>query len=46
MKYIKKKTYFRNIIIFINRIKNIIRIKDIKFIRNNFQIYLRSEALK
>ena len=36
MKYIKKKTYFRDITIFINRIKNIIRVKDIKLIRNNF----------
>ena len=46
MKYAKKETYFRDIIIFINRIKNIIRVKDVKFIQNNFQIYLRDETFE
>ena len=32
MKYIRKETYFRDIIIFINRIKDVIRVKDVKFI--------------
>ena len=35
MKYTEKKIYFRDIIIFIDRIKNIIRVKDVKLIRNN-----------
>ena len=35
MKYAGKKIYFRNIFIFINRIKNIIKIKKIKLLRNN-----------
>ena len=46
MKYIKKEMYFRDIIFIINRIKDIIRIKDIKLIRNNFQICLYNEVLK
>ena len=43
---LKKKTYFRNIIIFINKIKNVIKIKNVKFLQNNFQIYLYNEILK
>ena len=32
MKYTKKEIYFRNIFIFINRIKNIIKIKGVKLL--------------
>ena len=39
IKYVKKKTYFRDIIIFINKIKNVIKIKNVELLRNNFQIY-------
>ena len=46
MKHIKKKTYFCDMLIFIDRIKNIIKIKSAKLFRNNFQIYLCEEALK
>ena len=35
IKYIKKKIYFRDIMIFINRIKNIARVKNIELLRNN-----------
>ena len=31
----RKEIYFRNIFIFINRIKNIIRVKEVKLLRNN-----------
>ena len=31
MKSIRKKTYFRDVFIFINRIKNVIKVKNIKF---------------
>ena len=46
IKHIRKKTYFYNVFIFINRIKNIIKIKSVKLMRNNLQIYLRDEVLK
>ena len=32
--------------IFINRIKNIAKVKSIELLRNNIQIYLRDKALK
>ena len=35
MKYTGKKICFRNIFIFINRIKNIIKVKEVKLLRNN-----------
>ena len=35
MKYINKKIYFRDIIIFIDRIKDVIKIKSVKLLRNN-----------
>ena len=35
VEYSGEKTYFRDIIIFINRIKMIIRVKYVKFIYNN-----------
>ena len=46
IKYAKKKNYFRNIIIFIDKIKDVIKVKKIELLRNNFQIYLRDEILK
>ena len=46
MKYTEKKIYFRNIFIFINRIKNVIRVKKVKLLRNNLQIYLKEETLE
>ena len=33
MKYINKKIYFRDVIIFINRFKGVIRIKNAKLLR-------------
>ena len=35
IEYIKKKIYFKDITIFINRIKNIARVKNIELLRNN-----------
>ena len=35
IEYIEKKTYFRDITIFINRIKNIAKVKNIELLRNN-----------
>ena len=35
IKYARKKIYFRNVIIFIDKIKNIIKIKKIELLRNN-----------
>ena len=35
IEYIEKKIYFKDITIFINKIKNIARIKNIKLLRNN-----------
>ena len=35
MKYIKKYIYFRNVFIFIDRVKNVIRVKEIKLLRDN-----------
>ena len=35
IEYIEKKIYFRDITIFINRIKNIARVKSVKLLRNN-----------
>ena len=46
IEYAKKEIYFRSIIIFIDKIKNVIKIKKIELLRNNFQIYLRNEILK
>ena len=34
IKYIKKETYFRDVFIFINRIKDVARVKSIKLLRN------------
>ena len=46
MKHAEKKTNFRNMFIFIDRIKNVIKMKNAKLFRNNFQISLRNETLK
>ena len=46
MEYIKKKIYFRNIFIFIDRIKDVIRVKEVKLLRNNLQIYLKEEIFE
>ena len=35
IKHVEKNTYFRNVIIFINKIKNVIRIKNEIFLKNN-----------
>ena len=35
IKYKEKKTYFRDVLVFINRIKNVIRVKNTKLLRNN-----------
>ena len=35
IEYTRKKIYFRDITIFINRIKNIARVNDIELLRNN-----------
>ena len=35
IEYIEKKIYFRAITIFINRIKNIAKVKNIELLRNN-----------
>ena len=41
-----KETYFRNITVFINRIKDVARVKGTELLQNNLQIYLRGEALE
>lgn len=46
IKHADKDTYFRDITIFINQIKNITRVKKTELLRNNLQIYLRGEALE
>jgi len=35
IKYIRKDTYFRDILVFNNRIKDVARVKGIKLVRNN-----------
>ena len=35
IEYVEKKIYFRDITIFINRIKNIARVKSVELLRNN-----------
>ena len=46
IEYAGKKIYFRDITIFIDRIKDIARVKSVELLRNNLQIYLRDEVLK
>ena len=46
IEHAEKKIYFRDITIFINRIKNIAKVKNIELLRNNLQIYLRDKVLK
>ena len=40
VKYIEKNIYFRDVYLFIDRIKNMIVCKNFEFLRNNFYIYL------
>lgn len=41
-----KDTYFRDVTIFIDRIKDVARVKGSELLRNNLQICLRGEALE
>ena len=41
-----KETYFRDILVFIDRIKDVARVKGAELLRNNLQICLRGEALE
>ena len=36
IKHVKKKIHFRDVIIFINKIKKVIKVKDAELFRNNF----------
>ena len=45
IKYINKNIYFQNVNIFIERVKNIIKIKKIELIRQNFYICFKSITL-
>ena len=44
--HVDKKIYYKNVHFFVNRIKNMITIKNKKFFRENLWICLRSRALK
>ena len=46
MKYTSKDTYFRNVTIFIDRIRDVARVKGAELLRNNLQICLRGDTLK
>ena len=41
-----KETYFRDVLVFIDRIKDVARVKGAELLRNNLQICLRGEALE
>ena len=43
--HVDKNIYFRNVYIFVDRIKNVIIIKSNKLIKNNFYIYFKNKAL-
>lgn len=45
IKYASKNTYFRDVHVFIERIKNIIQIKNDELIHNNFYICLKNMIL-
>ena len=45
MKHIEKNTYFRDVHFFIERVKNLVTIKDIELIRENLWTCLRDTAL-
>ena len=40
MEHAGKETYFRNVFVFIDRIKDVVRVKGAKLLRNNLQICL------
>ena len=46
MEHSGKETYFRDVTMFIDRIKDVARVKGVELVRNNLQIYLRGEALE
>ena len=46
MEHAGKDTYFRDVTVFIDRIKDVSRVKGAELLRNNLQICLRGEALK
>jgi len=46
MEHTGKETYFRDVIIFIDRIKDVARIRGAEFVRSNLQLCLRGEALE
>ena len=45
IEYIDKNTYFRNVTYFIERVKNIIEVKNVELIRQNFYTCFRDIAL-
>ena len=46
MKYIDKKMYFCDVIVFIDRIKNVVNVKRIELLRNDLHICLRRETFE
>lgn len=46
MEHAGKDTYFRDVTMFIDRIKDVARVKGAELLRNNLQICLRGEALE
>ena len=46
VKYVDKDTYFKNMHIFLKRVRNIIIIKKIEIIKFNLYIYFRETTLK
>ena len=46
LKYANKKIYFRDVYLFVERIQNIIKIKNFEIIRNNLYICLRDMIIK
>ena len=46
MEYTGKETFFRDIIVFINRIKDVSRTRGIELVYTNLQLCLRGEALE
>ena len=46
VKYADKNIYFRDVHLFIERIQNIVKIKNFEMIRNNLYICLRDKIMK
>ena len=46
LKYADKNIYFRDVHLFVERIQNIVKIKNLKMIRNNLYICLRNTIIK